>query len=50
MFSDKKKIDKKLRVVIIDRIGHPFLHGEDVEYSGVTGAIDDARGWFSKKR
>ena len=50
MFSDKKKIDKKLRVVIIDRIGHAFLYSEDVKKAEVTGAIDDARGWFSKKR
>ena len=50
MFSDKKKIDRKLRFVLIDRIGHAFLHGEDVENSGVTGAIDDAKGWFLEKR
>ncbi|NTU67361.1 MAG: 3-dehydroquinate synthase [Chlorobiaceae bacterium] len=50
MFSDKKKIDKKLRFVLIDRIGHAFLHGKDVEKEAVTGAIEEAKVWFERKR
>ncbi|NTV01670.1 MAG: 3-dehydroquinate synthase [Chlorobiaceae bacterium] len=50
MFSDKKKIDRKLRFVLLDRIGHAFLHGEDVKNAEVTGAIDDARAWFSNRK
>jgi 3-dehydroquinate synthase len=50
MYSDKKKIDRKLRFVLIDRIGHGFLHGEDVANTEVLGAIDDARAWFTGRR
>jgi len=50
MFSDKKKIDRKLRFVLIDRIGHGFLHGKDVEKGEVVSAIDDAREWFGRKK
>ena len=49
MFSDKKKIDRKLRFVLIDRIGNGFLHAADVEKSEVTGAIDNAREWFRER-
>ncbi len=50
MFSDKKKVGGKLRFVLVDRIGHAFLHGEEVAKEEVSGAIDDARAWFSEKR
>ena len=50
MYSDKKKIDKKLRFVLIDRIGHGFLHGEEVENTEVTGAIDNAKAWFRERK
>ncbi|NTU92301.1 MAG: 3-dehydroquinate synthase [Chlorobiaceae bacterium] len=49
MFSDKKKIDRKLRFVLVDRIGHAFLHGEDVERADVIDSIEDARAWFRKQ-
>lgn len=50
MFSDKKKIDRKLRFVLIDRIGHGFLHGEDVEKHEVLGAIEEAKEWFRSRK
>jgi 3-dehydroquinate synthase len=50
MYSDKKKIDRQLRFVLIDRIGHGFLHGENVAKSEVIGAIDDTRKLFSEAR
>jgi 3-dehydroquinate synthase len=46
MYSDKKKIDRQLRFVLLDRIGHAFLHGEDVAKSEVFGAIEDAMNFF----
>jgi 3-dehydroquinate synthase len=49
MYSDKKKIDRKLRFVLLDRIGHGFLHGEDVAKADVLAAIEEAREWFSGK-
>jgi 3-dehydroquinate synthase len=49
MFSDKKKVDRKLRFVLLDRIGHAFLHGETVEDREVTGAIEEAKRWFEGK-
>lgn len=47
MLSDKKKIDKQLRFVLLDRIGHAFLHEQDIANEAVLQAIDDAKGWFS---
>ena len=47
MLSDKKKIDKQLRFVLLDRIGHAFLHDKDITKTDVLQAIDDAMGWFS---
>jgi len=46
MLSDKKKIDKQLRFVLLDRIGHAFLHDHDIAKADVLGAIDDAKEWF----
>ncbi|NTW51713.1 MAG: 3-dehydroquinate synthase [Chlorobiaceae bacterium] len=46
MYSDKKKIDRQLRFVLLDRIGHAFLHGENVAKAEVLGAIDDAKRFF----
>lgn len=46
MYSDKKKIDRQLRFVLIDRIGHAFLHDRDVAKAEVLGAIDDAMNFF----
>lgn len=50
MHSDKKKIDKQLRFVLIDRIGHAFLHDADVPKEKILQSIDDAKKWFSEKR
>jgi len=50
MHSDKKKIDKQLRFVLLDRIGHAFLHDREVPKADVLQAIDDAQRWFVEKR
>lgn len=50
MHSDKKKIDKQLRFVLLDKIGHAFLHGKEVGKIEVLLAIDDANGWFENKK
>jgi 3-dehydroquinate synthase len=50
MYSDKKKIDKQLRFVLIDRIGHAFLHDQDIARERVLQSIDDAKRWFEGKR
>jgi 3-dehydroquinate synthase len=50
MHSDKKKIDKQLRFVLLDRIGHAFLHEHDIAKENVLQAIDDAKKWFAEKR
>jgi 3-dehydroquinate synthase len=47
MHSDKKKIDKQLRFVLIDRIGHAFLHEHDITKEEILNSIDDTKGWFS---
>lgn len=46
MISDKKKIDRQLRFVLLDRLGHGFLHGETIAKAEVIGAIDNAKGFF----
>jgi len=50
MHSDKKKIDKQLRFVLLDRIGHAFLHDREVPKADVLHAIDKAQRWFSEKK
>ncbi len=50
MYSDKKKIDKQLRFVLVDRIGHAFLHGENIPDRKVFEAIGSAKAWFSGGR
>ncbi|NTU53308.1 MAG: 3-dehydroquinate synthase [Chlorobiaceae bacterium] len=50
MYSDKKKIDRQLRFVLLDRISHAFLHDQEIEKESVLQSIDDAKGWFSEKR
>ncbi len=49
MFSDKKKLDKKLRFVLLKSLGEAFLLEEDVNDKPVLQAIDDARTFFSGK-
>jgi 3-dehydroquinate synthase len=47
MLSDKKKLDKKLRFVLLKNLGEAFLLEESVEESFVLKAIDDAQKLFS---
>ena len=49
MFSDKKKLDKKLRFVLLKTLGEAFLLEENVENKAVLNAIDEARAFFSEK-
>ena len=49
MFSDKKKLDKKLRFVLLKTLGEAFLLEENVNDKTVLKAIDDARTFFSAK-
>ena len=48
MFSDKKKLDSKLRFVLLKKPGEAFLLEEDVENREVLRAIEDARRFFSE--
>ena len=48
MFSDKKKLDKKLRFVLLKKLGKAFLLEEDVDNNPVLNAIDDARAFFQR--
>ena len=50
MFSDKKKLDKKLRFVLLKTLGEAFLLEENVDDKPVLNAIDDARTFFIGKR
>lgn len=50
MLSDKKKLDKKLRFVLLKKPGEAFLLEEYVEERHVLKAINDARRFFSVKR
>jgi len=47
MLSDKKKLDKKLRFVLLRKLGEAFLLEESVEESLIVQAIDDGRRFFS---
>lgn len=47
MFSDKKKLDSKLRFVLLKKPGEAFLLEEDVPDRDVLGAIEDARAFFA---
>ena len=47
MFSDKKKLDKKLRFVLLKTLGEAFLLEKNVDDKQVLKAIDDARTFFS---
>ncbi len=49
MLSDKKKLDKKLRFVLLKKLGEAFLLEESVEESLVLKSIDDGRKFFSGK-
>ncbi len=49
MFSDKKKLDKKLRFVLLKTLGTAFLLEENVENKQVLKSIDDAHRFFSRK-
>ena len=50
MFSDKKKLDKKLRFVLLNKIGEAFLLEENVDDQDVLKAIDDARTFLNNKK
>jgi 3-dehydroquinate synthase len=47
MFSDKKKLDSKLRFVLLKKPGEAFLLEENVGNPDVLSAIEDARSFFS---
>ena len=47
MLSDKKKLDKKLRFVLLKKLGEAFLLEESVEESVVLKSINDGRKLFS---
>ena len=49
MLSDKKKLDKKLRFVLLKKLGEAFLLEESVEESVVLKSINDGRKLFSGK-
>ena len=49
MFSDKKKLDKKLRFVVLKRLGEALLLEKNVDDKEVLKAIDDARSFFIGK-
>lgn len=49
MLSDKKKLDKKLRFVLLKKLGEAFLLEESVDESIVLKSIDDGRRFFSGK-
>lgn len=49
MLSDKKKLDKKLRFVLLKKLGEAFLLEESVDESIVLKSIDDGRKFFSGK-
>ena len=49
MLSDKKKLDKKLRFVLLKKLGEAFLLEESVEESVVLKSINDGRRLFSGK-
>jgi len=47
MISDKKKLDKKLRFVLLKRLGEAFQLEKNVEDRAVLKAINEARIFFS---
>jgi len=47
MFSDKKKLDKKLRLVLLKKIGEAFLLEENIDDRHVLKAISDGQALFS---
>ena len=47
MLSDKKKLDKKLRFVLLKKLGEAFLLEESVEESVVLKSVNDGRKLFS---
>ncbi len=49
MFSDKKKLDKKLRFVLLKKIGNAFLLEENIEDRHVLKAISDGQAFFISK-
>ncbi len=50
MFSDKKKLDKKLRFVLLKKLGEAFLLEENVEDQQVMKAIGDGQAFFINSR
>lgn len=49
MFSDKKKLDSKLRFVLLRKPGEAFLLEENVEDLAVLEAIEEAQKFFSTR-
>ncbi len=49
MLSDKKKLDRKLRFVLLKKLGEGFLLEESVDDSKVLQAIEDAKSFFRKQ-
>ncbi len=49
MLSDKKKLDKKLRFVLLKKLGEAFLLEESVEESLILQSVNDGRSFFSRK-
>jgi 3-dehydroquinate synthase len=47
MFSDKKKLNKKLRFVLLKKIGEAFLFEENIDDQQVLKAIEDAQAQLS---
>ena len=43
MHSDKKKVDKRLRFVLLERLGKAYLHPESLDDSIVIKAIEEAK-------
>lgn len=49
MLSDKKKLDKKLRFVLLKKLGEAFLLDSDVEENLILKAIEEGQRFFSEK-
>jgi len=47
MLSDKKKLDRKLRFVLLKKLGEAFLYEKDVDDRKVLEAIEEAKKFFT---
>lgn len=50
MLSDKKKLDKKLRFVLLKQLGESFLLEENIDDRHVLKSISDAKAFFGAPR